>query len=186
MKSEDKEKWTSATDEELNNIEHHEVWDDMFDTPLSFLRTTWVFKTKPSTLSALEFKKSHLCIQGFLQIPGTDYVETFAPTGKFTSLLMLLMFAIDKKLPLKQFDVKSAFLYAPLKEELYIKTPEGSKQTAPFLKLKNTLYGLKQAPANWYDTLTLSGLKKSILNNPLQILVSSYTKRKTRIYFSCR
>jgi hypothetical protein len=36
------------------------------------------------------------------------------------------MLAIDKKLPIQQFDVKSAFLYAPLKEELFIKTPEGS------------------------------------------------------------
>jgi hypothetical protein len=64
------------------------------------------------------------------------------------------MFAVDKKLPLRQFDVKSAFLYAPLKEEVYIKTPEGSTRKAPYLKLNKSLYGLKQAPANWYDTLT--------------------------------
>ncbi|KNZ64190.1 hypothetical protein VP01_10570g1, partial [Puccinia sorghi] len=61
---------------------------------------------------------------------------------------MCLMFAIDKKLPIRQFDVKSAFLYAPLKEELYIKTPEGSKQKSLFLRLKKSLYGLKRAPAN--------------------------------------
>ncbi|KNZ46536.1 hypothetical protein VP01_7192g1, partial [Puccinia sorghi] len=42
-----------------------------------------------------------------------------------------------------------------LKEELFIKTPEGSKRTAPYLRLRKSLYGLKQAPANWYDTLTL-------------------------------
>ncbi|KNZ55812.1 hypothetical protein VP01_2576g7 [Puccinia sorghi] len=67
---------------------------------------------------------------------------------------MLLMFAIEKNLSLKQFDVKNAFLYAPPTEELYINTPEGSKRTAPFLKLKKSLYCLKQAPANWYITLT--------------------------------
>lgn len=64
------------------------------------------------------------------------------------------MFAIDNKLPIRQFDVKSAFLFAPLKEEIFIQTPEVSKQKAPFLKLKKSLYGLKQAPKNWYDTLT--------------------------------
>jgi hypothetical protein len=64
------------------------------------------------------------------------------------------MFAIDKWLPMRQFDVKSGFLYAPLKEELYIKTPEGCKRKAPFLRLKKLLYGLKQAPASWYETLT--------------------------------
>lgn len=72
MKSDDKEKRTSATDEQLENIEHHEVWEDIFDTPSSFLRT-WVFKTKPSTLSAPEQKKARLCIQGFSQVPGIDY-----------------------------------------------------------------------------------------------------------------
>ncbi|KNZ50418.1 hypothetical protein VP01_4438g3 [Puccinia sorghi] len=95
-------------------------------TPSSFLRTTWVFQTKHSTLSAPKQKRERLCIQGFSQVAGMDYRETFAPTGKVTSFLMLLTFAIDKNLSLKQFNVKSAFLYASLKEELYIKNPEGS------------------------------------------------------------
>ncbi|KNZ49547.1 hypothetical protein VP01_4945g1 [Puccinia sorghi] len=69
-------------------------------------------------------------------------------------LFFVLMFAMDKKLPIRQFDVKSTFLYAPVKEELYIKTPEGSYRKAQFLCLKKSLYGLKQEPANWYETLT--------------------------------
>lgn len=154
MKSSEKTLWRNATDEELSNIEHHEVWEDEFKTPDSFLRTLWVFKTKPATLSTGERKKARLCIQGFSQVEGEDYGDTFAPTGKFTTLLVLLMFGIDKQLPIRQFDVKSAFLYAPLKETLFIKTPEGSNRKAPFLRLKKSLYGLKQAPANWYETLT--------------------------------
>jgi hypothetical protein len=153
MESIEKERWTSAANEELNNIEAHEVWEDMWKRPESFLHTLWIFKTKPATLSSEERKKARLCIQGFAQLP-EECGNTFAPTGKFTTLLMLLMFAVDKKLALRQFDVKSAFLYAPLKEEVYIKTPEGSSRTAPYLKLNKSLYGLKQAPANWYDTLT--------------------------------
>ena len=62
--------------------------------------------------------------------------------------------AIDLWLPVKQFDVKSAFLFAPLEEEIYIKTPKGSSRTAPYLRLVKSLYGLKQAPKNWYQTLT--------------------------------
>ncbi|POW01580.1 hypothetical protein PSTT_12373 [Puccinia striiformis] len=154
MRAPNKVEWVSAVDQELDNIEGHDVWDDMYNKPNSYLRTVWIFKTKPATPSSLEKKKGRLCIQGFLQIPGEQYGETFAPTGKFTSLLILLLFALDKKLPIRQFDVKSAFLFAPLDEELYIRTPEGSKRTAPFLRLKKSLYGLKQAPANWYKTLT--------------------------------
>ncbi|KAH9441023.1 hypothetical protein Pst134EB_033194 [Puccinia striiformis f. sp. tritici] len=154
MKSEERSLWQAAADEELGNIEHHEVWEDMWNQPESFLRTLWVFRTKPATLSSAERKKACLCIQGFMQIAGVDHGDTFAPTGKFTSLLILLLFSLDKKLPVRQFDVKSAFLYAPLKETIYIKTPEGSKRKAPFLKLNRSLYGLKQAPANWFETLT--------------------------------
>jgi hypothetical protein len=68
-------------------------------------------------------------------------------------LLTLLVLAIDLKLPIKQFDIKSAFLFAPLEEDIYIKTPEGLTRTAPYLKLVKSLYGLKQAPKNWYETL---------------------------------
>ncbi|KNZ49832.1 hypothetical protein VP01_4757g1, partial [Puccinia sorghi] len=112
----------------LENIEGHDVWEDQHGEPKSHLKTVWIFKTKPSTLSLAELKKARLCIQGFLQIPGHDFEYTFAPTGKFTSLLIMLLFAIDKKLPIQKFNVKSAFLFAPLKEEIYIKTPEGSKR----------------------------------------------------------
>jgi hypothetical protein len=50
--------------------------------------------------------------------------------------------------------VKSAFLFAPLEEDIYIKTPEGLKRLSLYLKLVKSLYGLKQAPKNWYKTLT--------------------------------
>ncbi|KAI7939342.1 hypothetical protein MJO29_014078 [Puccinia striiformis f. sp. tritici] len=148
------EGWTAAIGEELDNIENHEVWLDQLEKPHKLLNSTWVFKTKPATLSSPEKQKARLCIQGFLQTYGEDVFETFAPTGKFPTLLALLVLALDLNLPIKQFDVKSAFLFAPLEEEIYIKTPEGSKRTAPYLKLVKSLYGLKQAPKNWYETLT--------------------------------
>jgi len=154
VKGKNSERWMGAIDNELENIEQHRVWIDQFEPPNKYLNTTWVFKTKPATSSSPEKAKARLCIQGFLQTHGEDFFETFAPTGKFPTLLALLVLAIDLKLPIKQFDVKSAFLFAPLEEEIYIKTPEGSKRTAPFLKLVKSLYGLRQAPKNWYETLT--------------------------------
>ncbi|KNZ52226.1 hypothetical protein VP01_3643g2, partial [Puccinia sorghi] len=79
---------------------------------------------------------------------GEDFFETFAPTGKFPSLLALLVLVIYLKLPICQFDLKRTFLFAPLQEEIFIKTPEGSKRTAPYLKLVKSLCELKQAPKN--------------------------------------
>jgi hypothetical protein len=149
-----KDKWKQAIDSELDNIKEHQVWVDQMDQPKKVLYSTWVFRTKPATSSSPEKQKARLCIQGFLQTFGKDFFETFAPTGKFPSLLTLLVLGIDLQLPIKQFDVKSAFLFAPLEEEIYIKTPEGSSRKAPYLKLEKSLYGLKQAPKNWFKTLT--------------------------------
>jgi hypothetical protein len=107
------EGWKSAINSELENIEQHDVWFDCPTTPSKALQCTWVFRKKPATNSLPEKLKACLCIQGFLQTYGEDFFETFAPTRKFPLLLALLILAIDLKLPIWQFDVKSAFLFAP-------------------------------------------------------------------------
>ncbi|KNZ55648.1 hypothetical protein VP01_2623g5 [Puccinia sorghi] len=126
----------------------------------------WIFKTKPATLLSNEIKKARLCIQGFNQIEGVDYGNTFAPTGKFTSLLMLLIFAVDKLLPVKQFDVK-----------------KGSRRKAPFLQLKKSLYGLKQAVANWFDTLTSWFIEINFHQSTSNPCLFIFNDKHTHIFF---
>ncbi|KNZ57541.1 hypothetical protein VP01_2131g2 [Puccinia sorghi] len=82
--------WKQAINNELDNIEYHNVWVDQHEKPNKFLNSTWVFRTKPETASSPEKSKARLCIQGFLQTQGKDFFETFAPTGKFPSLLALI------------------------------------------------------------------------------------------------
>jgi hypothetical protein len=135
VKGPDSKQWLHAINDELKSIEHHDVWLDHWDTPPKALQHTWVFRTKPATNSSPEKQKARLCIQGFMQTYGKDFFKTFAPTGKFPSLLALLILAINLIMPVRQFDVKSALLFAPLQEEIFIKTPEGSKRKAPYLKL---------------------------------------------------
>ena len=67
---------------------------------------------------------------------------------------MLLMYALEMNLKLRQYDVKAAILHSPIYEEVIIKTPQGSQSTLKYLKLQKSLYGLKQAPKNWYTYLT--------------------------------
>ncbi|KNZ50758.1 hypothetical protein VP01_4251g1 [Puccinia sorghi] len=107
---EDSKAWVSAINSELNNIKHHEVWDNYFETPDKYLNTTWVFQTKPPTISTPEKAKVQLCIQGFLQTHGEDFFDTFSPTGKFPSFLTLLVLALDLKLPIRKFDVVELLL----------------------------------------------------------------------------
>ena len=50
---------------------------------------------------------------------------------------------------LAQFDVPTAFLNAPVEEDIYMELPEGYEQPGMVCKLHKSLYGLKQAPRNW-------------------------------------
>jgi hypothetical protein len=64
--------WKKAIDAELTNIKDHHVWLDQYDKPNKILHSTWVFKTKPATLSSPEKPKSRFCrSQGmeFLTLP---------------------------------------------------------------------------------------------------------------------
>jgi hypothetical protein len=129
------------------------VWENYYDDPPNPLNTTWVFRIKDNCHSDPIKYKGRLCVQGFDQIHGIDYEETFAPTGKLSTLRMLLLYSLHQNLQITQFDVQGAFLHAPLSEEVYIKTPKGVNRDSPYLKLCKALYGLKQAPKNWYETL---------------------------------
>ncbi|KAI7962507.1 hypothetical protein MJO28_000601 [Puccinia striiformis f. sp. tritici] len=146
--------WRSAIENEITSIENHDVWDNHYQEPPNPLDTTWVFKIKDNCHGDPLKHKARLCVQGFDQIEHVDHEGTFAPTGKVSTLKMIMVYALHQNLTITQFDVQGAFLHAPLTEEVYIKTPKGVNRNAPYLKLKKALYGLKQAPKNWYETLT--------------------------------
>lgn len=142
-------------DVELTGIEKMDVWED-YDgpEPANPLNTTWVYQLKDNCHGDPLVYKSLLCVQGFDQVYGLDYQDTFSLTGKAASLRIALLYGLYHSLPITQFDVKGAFLHALLKELVIIKTPKGLKRTSKYLKLKRSLYGLKQAPLNWFNTLT--------------------------------
>ena len=91
------------------------------------------------------------CSQQF----GIDYNETFAPVMKYKSLRIILAIVAIKDYELKQLDVKSAFLNADIKEEVYMKQPEGFQTGGAntVCKLQKTLYGTKQAPMEWNNVI---------------------------------
>jgi hypothetical protein len=66
--------WKQAINNKLDNIKSHDVWLDCPSVPHKFLRSTWVFKTKPATALSPKKQKARLCIQGFLQTFGEDFL----------------------------------------------------------------------------------------------------------------
>ena len=121
-----------------------------------------VFKKKLLADGTLDKYKARICVNGRRQQAGRDYDpgELFAPVAKFTSLRTLVALAAANGWELRQFDVSTAFLYADLDEDIYVRPPKGFEEydehgEALVWHLHKSLYGLKQAPKNWY--LKLSG-----------------------------
>lgn len=87
-------------------------------------------------------------------MPGIDFDETFSPVVKLTSIRVLCALAVRLKLYFHHLDVDTAFLNGFLKEEIYIRLPEGAGPDAGKIKrLCRSLYGLKQASRIWNDLL---------------------------------
>ncbi|GJS90363.1 putative ribonuclease H-like domain-containing protein, partial [Tanacetum coccineum] len=88
---------------------------------------------------------------------GIDYDEVFAPVARIEAIRLFLAFASFMGFPVYQMDVKSAFLYGTIEEEVYVHQPPGFVDPAhpnKVYKVIKALYGLHQAPRAWYETLS--------------------------------
>ena len=95
-------------------------------------------------------------MQGFHQCEGINYSETFAPVIKSTSLQVFLAICAHHRWPIRQMDIKSAYLNGVLSEDIYMLQPKGYKEKGSkekVAKLQKGLYRLKQASQEWYTML---------------------------------
>jgi len=93
-------------------------------------------------------KKARLIAKGFSQVKGIDYDAIFSPMVQFETVQLMVALAILTNWHITGLDVKTAFLYRKLDEELYMEQPKGFKvkgQDGKVLYLKYVIYGLKQA-----------------------------------------
>ncbi|KAG9449455.1 hypothetical protein H6P81_009420 [Aristolochia fimbriata] len=150
--------WIKAMQEELEQFERNEVWTLVPRLEyLNVIGTKWVFKNKTDEEGNVIRKKARLVAQGYTQVEGIDFDETFAPVARLESIRLLLATVSMMKIKLHQMDVKSAFLNGYLNEEVYVEQPKGFEDPHKpdcVYRLTKALYGLKQAPRAWYERLT--------------------------------
>nr|GFD24251.1 copia protein [Tanacetum cinerariifolium] len=104
--------------------------------------------------------KSRLVAQGHTQEEGIDYEEVFALVARIEANQLILAYASFMGFIIYQMDVKSAFLYGTIEEEVYVCQPPGFEDfdyPDKVYKVVKALYGLHQAPRAWYDTLAQRG-----------------------------
>nr|GEW68925.1 retrovirus-related Pol polyprotein from transposon TNT 1-94 [Tanacetum cinerariifolium] len=113
-----------------------------------------LLKNKRDEENTIIRNKVRLVAKGYNQAEGIDLEELFAPVAWLEDVRIFISYAADKSFPIYQVDVKTTFLYGPLKEEVYVNQPDGfvdSHHPNKVYRLKKALYGLKKAPRAWYD-----------------------------------
>ncbi|GJY48304.1 putative ribonuclease H-like domain-containing protein [Tanacetum coccineum] len=111
-----------AMQEELLQFKLQEVWT-LVDLPNGkrAIGTKWVFRNKKDERGIVIRNKARLVTQGYTQEEGIDYDEVFAPVARIEAIRLFLAYASFKDFVVYQMDVKSAFLYGKIKEEVYQK-----------------------------------------------------------------
>ncbi|GJX32299.1 putative ribonuclease H-like domain-containing protein [Tanacetum coccineum] len=150
--------WVEAMQNELLQFKLLKVWT-LVDLPRDKweIGTQWVFRNKKDERGIVVKNKARLVAQGHTQEEGIDYDEVFAPVARIEAIRLFLAYASFKDFVVYQMDVKSAFIYGKIEEEVYVCQPPGFEDPDfpnKVYKVEKALYGLHQAPRAWYETLS--------------------------------
>ncbi|GJV48668.1 ribonuclease H-like domain-containing protein [Tanacetum coccineum] len=169
--------WVQAMQEELLQFKLQQVWV-LVDLPhgMKVIGTKWVYRNKRDERGVVVRNKARLVAQGYTQEEGIDYDEVFAPVARIEAIRLFLAFASFMGFIVYQMDVKSAFLYGTIDEEVYVSQPPGfvdPDHPTKVYKVVKALYGLHQAPRAWYATLSTflekHGYKRGTIDKTLFI-----------------
>nr|GFA91422.1 putative ribonuclease H-like domain-containing protein [Tanacetum cinerariifolium] len=149
--------WIKTMQEELLQFKIQNVWI-LVDLPRGkrAIGTKWVYRNKKDERGIVVRNKARLVAQGHTQEEGIDYEEVFAPVARIEAIRLFLTYASFMGFMVYQMDVKSAFLYGTIEEEVYVCQPLGFEDPDypdKVYKVIKALYGLHQAPRAWYETL---------------------------------
>nr|GEY97762.1 putative ribonuclease H-like domain-containing protein [Tanacetum cinerariifolium] len=136
--------------------------------------TKWILKNKRDARGIVVRNKARHVAQGHQQEEGIDYDEVFAPVARIEAIRLFLAFASYMRFMVYQMDVKSAFLYKRIDEEVYVTQPKSfadPQHPKKVYKVVKAIYGLHQAPRAWYATLSTflltHGYRRGIINKTL-------------------
>ena len=151
----ERKEWTDACLLELEALRARRVFE-LVDSPKGrkVIRNRWVFDIKSDGR-----KKSRLVARGDSQVEGLDYGALYSPVVRFETVRFILALAALENWHIEGVDVKSAYLYGLLDEEIFMEQPEGFAvrgQEHKVIRLRRALYGLKQAGLAWWRSLDAS------------------------------
>lgn len=157
MKCKFSDLWKNAMNMEMENIKKNKTWD-IVERPKNknIVGTKWVFKVVKDCEGQITKFKARIVAQGYTQVPGIDFFETYSPVINRKTVKVLLALAVEKRWCVEHIDVNSAFLYSPIQEEIYVEQPKLYEKGGDVYvcKLNRSLYGLHQASKDWFDFIS--------------------------------
>jgi transposase InsO family protein len=156
--------WVNACQKEIKSQIDNGVWDkvlrkDVDVKRIIILPSRWVLsnpmKVNENTKKLEKIYKARLVARGDRQDERSYSSQSlYAPTVASASVRLLFAISAHLGRKVEHIDFTTAFLNAPLTEEIYMTLPKGfGYEPDTLLKLKKSIYGLKQSPANWHATL---------------------------------
>ena len=162
----EKLQWTAAMDEEYRSLIDNGTWQlEYLPDGHKAINCKWVFKRKTDASGNLTRYKARLVAKGYNQREGIDYVHTFSPVVRYSSIRLLMAMTVKFSWQIEQMDVVTAFLHGDVQEAIYMQQPEAYDDgSGRVCRLKKALYGLKQASRQWNlklnDVLKRAGYKR--------------------------
>jgi hypothetical protein len=152
--------WREAMHREFRSLIKNGTWrPESCPQGRNAIASKWVFKVKPNPDGSVASFKARLVIRGFTQRYGVDYLETFSPVAKATSIRTILALAALLRKKLRHVDFETAYLNGELEEAIWMMLPQdscflftGKHDEAPkdfTVRLLKALYGLKQSGRLW-------------------------------------
>lgn len=151
------QQWIDAMNNELQALTTNNTWSlTTLPKDKVVIGCRWVYRIKHKADGTLERYKARLVAKGYTQQEGVDFLDTFSPVAKLTTIRLLLSIAASEKWIIQQLDVDNAFLHGDLHEEVYMELPPGIIPTSPnqVCRLNKSLYGLRQASRQWFSKLS--------------------------------
>nr|GEY01405.1 Gag-Pol polyprotein [Tanacetum cinerariifolium] len=200
--------WIESMQKELHQFDRLDVWE-LVNIPLctNVINLKWLWKNKRDEENTIIRNKYRLVAKGYAQKEGVDFEESFAPVARLEAVRLFITYAAHKSFTIYQMDVKTVFLYSPLKEEVYINQPDGfvdpyhpdkvyqlkKKLEKANVELEFQVFNyarenahLKTTYKNLFDSISVSRVqtetKIASLQNELQSNIYKNAKLRTQLF----
>lgn len=161
------EKWKEAMDNELKVLHENNTWTEVpTPTGKKIIDSKWVYKIKYDNDGKPFHFKARLVAKGFQQVQNFEIHDIYAPVARITTFRIVLAIANKFRLPVHHMDVRSAFLYGDIHEEVYMNLPKGTACNKGIVcRLNKSIYGLKKSPKYWNMKFHTEIVKKGFIRS---------------------